>query len=95
VFACQTHTFLFCLTVDNLLDESPGRQGPYHFALDLQKKGKIKHIGFSTHGSAETIMRMINSEKFSYVNIHKHYFGDYHAAGTPDTQGGEGNELAV
>jgi predicted aldo/keto reductase-like oxidoreductase len=82
-------------TVDNLLDESPEGQGIYQFALDLQKEGKIKHIGFSTHGSAETIMRMINSEKFSYVNIHKHYFGDYHAAGTPDTNGGEGNELAV
>jgi len=40
-------------------------------------------------------MRLINSKKFAYVNIHKHYFGDYHAAGTPDTQGGEGNEYAV
>ncbi|KAL7504236.1 hypothetical protein ACHAXN_002238 [Cyclotella atomus] len=82
-------------TIDNLLDESPEGQGLYQFALNLQKEGKIKHIGFSTHGSAETILRMINSEKFSYVNIHKHYFGDYHAAGTPDTKGGEGNELAV
>jgi predicted aldo/keto reductase-like oxidoreductase len=79
--------------VDNILDESP--EGIYQFALELQKEGKIKHIGFSTHGSAETIMRMIDSEKFSYVNIHKHYFGDYHAAGTPDTKGGEGNRYAV
>lgn len=79
--------------INYVLDESP--DGIYQFALDLQKEGKIKHIGFSTHGSAETILRMINSEKFSYVNIHKHYFGDYHAAGTPDMSGGEGNGAAV
>jgi hypothetical protein len=93
----NSHSFypVYIYKVDNLLDESPEGQGLYQFALNLQKEGKIKHIGFSTHGSAETILRMINSEKFSYVNIHKHYFGDYHAAGTPDTKGGEGNELAV
>ncbi|KAL7487744.1 hypothetical protein ACHAW6_013316 [Cyclotella cf. meneghiniana] len=79
--------------IDNLLNET--EDGIYQFALDLQKEGRIKHIGFSTHGSAETIMRMINSNKFSYVNIHKHYFGDYHAAGTPDTRGGQGNGTAV
>lgn len=81
------------ISVDNILNKSP--EGIYQFALDLQKEGTIKHIGFSTHGSAENILRMINSEKFSYINIHKHYFGDYHAAGTPDTTGGEGNAKAV
>lgn len=79
--------------IDNVLSDA--EDGIYNFALDLQKEGKIKHIGFSSHGSAENIMRMINSNKFSYVNIHKHFFGDYHAAGTPDTLGGEGNAAAV
>jgi predicted aldo/keto reductase-like oxidoreductase len=93
-FRCRINTHVQIMQiVDNILDESP--EGIYQFALELQKEGKIKHIGFSTHGSAETIMRMIDSEKFSYVNIHKHYFGDYHAAGTPDTKGGEGNRYAV
>lgn len=63
--------------------------------LDLQKEGKIKHIGFSTHGSAENIMRLISSNKFSFVNLHHHFFGDYHAAGTPDTLGGQGNAACV
>lgn len=93
-FRCRINILVQIMQiVDNILDESP--EGIYQFALELQKEGKIKHIGFSTHGSAETIMRMIDSEKFSYVNIHKHYFGDYHAAGTPDTKGGEGNRYAV
>ena len=60
-----------------------------------QKEGKIKHIGFSTHGTAENILKLINSEKFSFVNIHRHYFGDYHAEGTPDNLGGHGNKAAV
>lgn len=58
-------------------------------------QSKIKFIGFSTHGSAENIMRMINSTKFDYVNLHHHFFGDYHAAGTPDTLGGQGNAACV
>jgi predicted aldo/keto reductase-like oxidoreductase len=88
-FHCVSHDD----QIDCLLNEA--EDGIYQFALDLKKEGSIKHIGFSTHGSAETIMRMINSNKFSYVNIHKHYFGDYHAAGTPDTRGGQGNGAAV
>ncbi|KAL7539804.1 hypothetical protein ACHAXR_010098 [Thalassiosira sp. AJA248-18] len=79
--------------IDNILSDD--EDGLYQFALDLQKEGKVKHIGFSTHGSAENIMRMINSNKFSYVNVHKHFFGDYHAAGTPDTLGGQGNAACV
>lgn len=59
--------------VDTVLDDS--EDGVYQFALDLQKKGLIKHIGFSSHGSASVVMRMISSNKFSYVNLHKHYFG--------------------
>lgn len=64
-------------------------------ALEYQKQGKIKHIGFSTHGTAENILTMINSEKFAYVNIHSHSFGSYHAEGTPDGLGGHGNKAAV
>lgn len=79
--------------IDTILSDDD--DGLYKFVLDLQKEGKIKHIGFSTHGSAENIMRMINSNKFSYINIHHHFFGDYHAAGTPDTLGGQGNAACV
>jgi predicted aldo/keto reductase-like oxidoreductase len=79
--------------IDYVLNESS--DGIYAFIQSLQTEGTIRHIGFSTHGSAETILRMINSNKFAYVNIHKHYFGDYHAQGTPDTLGGHGNEAAV
>lgn len=68
---------------------------PMAAALDYQKAGKIRHIGFSTHGSAEAILRLINSNKFSYVNLHYHSFGSYHAEGTTDGMGGHGNANAV
>ena len=81
--------------IDIVLNDEDEETSIYAFVKKLQSEGKVRHIGFSTHGSAETIMRMINSEKFDYVNIHKHYFGDYHAEGTPDTLGGHGNEACV
>lgn len=57
--------------------------------------GRIKSIGFSTHGTAANIMKLIESNKFDYVNLHHHYFGDYHAEGTDDTKGGHGNLACV
>ena len=78
--------------IDAVLSDAD--DGIYNFALGLKEEGKIKHIGFSTHGSAVNIMRMIDSEKFEYVNLHRHFFGDYHAAGTP-VLGGQGNAACV
>ena len=43
--------------------------------------GRIRHVGFSTHGSTEFIMRCINTDVFEYVNLHYHYFGSYTASG--------------
>jgi len=63
--------------------------------LEYQRQGKIKHIGFSTHGPANNILEVINSKKFDYINIHAHFLGSYHGEGTPDGQGGHGNHYAV
>ena len=79
--------------VEQVLSDSS--EMPMAAALDYQKAGKIRHIGFSTHGSAENILRLINSNKFSYVNLHYHSFGSYHAEGTTDGIGGHGNANAV
>lgn len=51
--------------------------------------GKIKHVGFSTHGSTKLIMEAINKDCFDYVNLHYHYFGSYTASG--GGHDGEGN----
>ena len=72
-----------------------GEDSHMSVALQWKKEGKIKHIGFSTHGSADIIMRLIESNKFEYVNLHYHFFGSYHAEGTPDGKGGHGNLACV
>ena len=48
---------------------------------EYQKAGKIKHIGFSTHGPTELILKAIETDEFDYVNIHYQYFGSYTASG--------------
>ena len=39
-------------------------------ARKWQQEGKVRFIGFSTHGSTETIIKTINTNQFDYVNLH-------------------------
>jgi len=38
-----------------------------------RQQGRIRHIGFSTHAAQPLIMRMIESDRFDYVNLHYYY----------------------
>lgn len=49
--------------------------------------GKIKHIGFSTHGSTDFICKCIETNVFEYINVHYHYFGSYTASGCNNSEG--------
>ena len=40
----------------------------------LQDEGRIRHVGFSTHGPTQVIVDAINTGEFSYVNLHWYYF---------------------
>lgn len=40
--------------------------------------GKIRHLGFSTHGSLELILAAINTDLFEFVNLHYYYFFQRH-----------------
>ncbi len=42
-------------------------------ARKWQKEGKVRFIGFSTHGSTEIITKAINTGEFDYVNLHWYY----------------------
>jgi len=42
--------------------------------------GKIRHLGFSTHGSSEIITAAINTDLFEFVNLHYYYFSQRHRA---------------
>ena len=38
------------------------------------KQGKIRHLGFSTHGSLELILAAIKTDLFEFINLHYYYF---------------------
>jgi hypothetical protein len=42
--------------------------------LRAQADGRIRHLGFSTHGSVEVIQAAIATQAFSFVNLHYSYF---------------------
>jgi len=45
-------------------------------ALAWQREGRIRHIGFSTHGPAAVVVRAVETDAFAYVNLHWFYIDD-------------------
>lgn len=58
-----------------------GEENCWTVIQEFKKAGRIKHIGFSTHGSTDFIVELIKKDCFDYVNLHYHYFGSYTASG--------------
>lgn len=48
--------------------------GPVEVLHRLREEGLIRHIGFSTHGSLDIIQEALNTDLFSFVNLHYYYF---------------------
>ena len=42
--------------------------------------GRVRHVGFSTHGSLELILATIDTHLFEFVNLHYYYFFQRHKA---------------
>ena len=42
-------------------------------ALKWKAEGRIRHIGFSTHGLCESLVKTIETDLFEYVNLHWYY----------------------
>jgi predicted aldo/keto reductase-like oxidoreductase len=47
--------------------------GILDIAHTLQAQGKLRHIGFSTHGPTDVIVNAIETDQFDYVNLHWYY----------------------
>jgi len=58
---------------------------------EYQARGKVRYIGFSTHGMSSMIVAACETGQFDYVNMHYHFVGSYTASGT----GPLGSNLAV
>lgn len=52
------------------LDDSLRLGGCLDRAKKLQAEGKVRFIGFSTHGPTEIIIKAIETGEFDYVNLH-------------------------
>jgi uncharacterized protein len=50
------------------------RDGCYPAVADAIASGKVKHVGFSTHGSLELILAAIETQLFEFINLHYYYF---------------------
>jgi len=46
----------------------------------LQKEGRVKHVGFSTHGLTAPIVAAIETGEFDYVNLHWYFVNEVNAA---------------
>ena len=61
---------------NELLDWSLKDNGCLNAARWLQKEGRCKHIGFSTHATTDIILKAIESDRFDYLNLHWYFVND-------------------
>ena len=71
--------YLDCLAIHGIntwqhLDWVSSDGGCFPAIETAMKAGKIRHLGFSTHGALELILATIKTNLFSFVNLHYYYF---------------------
>ena len=59
-----------------ILDWSLGPTGCAAAARWLQKEGRVRHVGFSTHATTDLILKAIESDAFDYINLHWYFVND-------------------
>lgn len=59
-----------------LLDYSLKKGGCVAAARKLQKQGRVRFVGFSTHATTDVILEAIESGEFDYVNLHWYFVND-------------------
>lgn len=61
---------------DEILDQVLRPGGCLEVARQIQKEGRAKFIGFSTHAYTDNIVRACESGEFDYVNLHWYFVND-------------------
>nr|WP_231723987.1 aldo/keto reductase [Chthonomonas calidirosea] len=61
---------------DELLDQVLRKGGCLEAARQLQREGRVRFIGFSTHASCRVILRAIETGEFDYVNLHWYFVNE-------------------
>ncbi|MFN6465789.1 MAG: aldo/keto reductase [Nostoc sp. DedVER02] len=76
--------YLDCLGVHGLntwqhLEWVQAKNGCMQAVEEAVADGRVRHVGFSSHGSLELIQAVINTNLFEFVNLHYYYFFQRHA----------------
>ncbi|NDA66936.1 MAG: aldo/keto reductase, partial [Verrucomicrobia bacterium] len=58
------------------LDWTLRKGGCLEAARKLQREGRCRHIGFSTHATTDIILDAVNSGEFAYFNVHWYFVND-------------------
>ncbi len=59
-----------------LLHQALRKNGCVAAARQLQREGRAKFIGFSTHATTDIILEAIESGEFDYINVHWYFVND-------------------
>ena len=59
-----------------LLRDALRKGGCVAAARELQKQGRVRFVGFSTHATTDIILEAIQSGEFDYVNLHWYFVND-------------------
>ena len=59
-----------------LLHQALRKGGCVAAARKLQKQGRVRFLGFSTHATTDIILEAIRSGEFDYVNLHWYFVND-------------------
>ena len=68
------------INTDDLLEQVRRPGGCLDVARKLQAEGKVRFIGFSTHGPTDVIIKTIETGCFDYVNLHWYYINQWNWA---------------
>ncbi len=58
------------------MDWSIRKGGCLDAARQLQREGRVRFVGFSTHATTDVIVRTIEEGEFDYVNLHWYFVND-------------------
>ena len=76
--------YLDCLAIHGIntwehLEWVTGEGGCLAALEEVVATGRVRHLGFATHGSLELILAAIATDLFEFVNLHYYYFFQRHA----------------
>jgi len=64
------------INTHEILDWSLKKNGCLEAARKLQKDGRVRFVGFSTHATTDVILEAVNSGGFDYMNVHWYFVND-------------------